>query len=160
MSWRCNSASAQRGPHSRDGQRRRRARRSRELCRHIGETPHLFQPLRGLWAYYDVRGEMEPTLELAKQLLSIAESAEDAALLPAAHHAMGQTLFWMGQLIPAQTHLELCCSLYDPAQYPLHAIRYFGCDIAVHSLAFLWVALRDLGFSDRAMDRVERAVAL
>src|SRR5216684_2214424 len=134
--------------------------RARELCRQIGEPPHLFQALCGLWAYYDVRGEMEPTLELAKQLLSIAQSAEDAALLPAAHHAMGQTLILMGQLIPAQTHLELCCSLYDPARYPLHAVRYFGCDIAVHSLALLWVALWDLGFPDRAMDRVERAVAL
>jgi tetratricopeptide (TPR) repeat protein len=134
--------------------------RARELCRQIGETPHLFQALCGLWAYYNVRGEMEPALELAKQLLSISQSAEDAALLPAAHHAMGQTLFWMGQFMPAQTHLELSCSLYDPAQYPLHAIRYFGCDIAVHSLVFLWAALRDLGFPDRAMDRVERAVAL
>jgi class 3 adenylate cyclase/tetratricopeptide (TPR) repeat protein len=133
--------------------------RARELCQQIGETPHLFQALCGLWAYYDVRGEMEPTLELAKQLLSIAQSAEDAALLPAAHHAMGQTLFW-GQLIPAQTHLELCCSLYNPARYPLHAVRYFGCDIAVHSLAFLWPALRDLGFPDEGVDRVERAVAL
>src|SRR5216684_3810824 len=134
--------------------------RARELCRQIGETPHLFQAVGGLWAYYDVRGEMAPTLELQKQALSITQSAEDAALLPAAHHAMGQTLLWMGQFIPAQTHLELCCSLYDPARYPLHAVRYFGCDIAVHSLAFLWPALRDLGFPDQALDRVERAAAL
>jgi hypothetical protein len=78
--------------------------RARELCRRIGETPRLFQVLGGLWSYYDVRGEMEPTLE---QLMSIAQSVGDVALLPAAHHAIGQTLTWMGQGIPAQTHLQL-----------------------------------------------------
>jgi tetratricopeptide (TPR) repeat protein len=87
--------------------------RARELCRQIGETPQLFQTLGGLLAYYFVRAEMEPALELSKQLLSIAQSADDAALLPAAHVGMGLTLFWMGQFIPAQTHLELCCSLYE-----------------------------------------------
>jgi hypothetical protein len=53
----------------------------RGLCRKIGETPHLFQALGGLWAFYVVRAELEPALELAKQLLSIAQSARDAALL-------------------------------------------------------------------------------
>jgi predicted ATPase len=53
--------------------------RGRELCRQIGETPHLFQALAGLFGYYATRGEVEPTLELAKQLLSIAERAEDVA---------------------------------------------------------------------------------
>ncbi len=134
--------------------------RTRELCRQIGETPHLFQALAGLWAYYDVRGEMGPTLELAKQLLSIAQSAEDVALLPAAHHAMGQTLFWMGQFVPAQTHLELSCSLYDPARYPSHAVPYFGCDIAVQSLVFSEASSWTLGFPDQARDRVERALSL
>src|SRR6202022_967144 len=51
--------------------------RTRELCRQIGETPHLFPVLWGLWAYYHVRAEKEPALELAKQMLSIAQSAED-----------------------------------------------------------------------------------
>ncbi|MBV8356684.1 MAG: hypothetical protein JO189_01935, partial [Deltaproteobacteria bacterium] len=134
--------------------------RARKLCQQIGETPHLFKALSGLWGYYFVRGEMGPSLELAKQLLSIAQNAEDVAILPAAHHAMGQTLLLMGQSIPARTQLEFSCSLYDPAQYPSHAVPYFGCDIAVqsrHALSFtLWV----LGFPDQAVDTIERAVAL
>jgi class 3 adenylate cyclase/tetratricopeptide (TPR) repeat protein len=134
--------------------------RACELCRQIGETPHLFQALCGLCGYYDVRGEMEPTLELAKQLLSIAQNAEDAALLPAAHQAIGQALLWMGQFVPARTHLELACSIYDPARYPSHAVPYFGCDIAVHSLFVLSFTLWFLGFPDWAVDTVERAAAL
>jgi tetratricopeptide (TPR) repeat protein len=134
--------------------------RARELCRLIGETPHLFQALGGLWVYYDARGEMEPTLELAKQLLSIAERAGDATFLPAAHHAMGQTLCWMGEFIPAQSHLELSYSLYDPARYPSHAVPPFGADIAVHSLVISMAPSWLLGFSDQAVDRAARAVTL
>jgi tetratricopeptide (TPR) repeat protein len=73
---------------------------------------------------------------------------------------MGQTLFWMGQFTPAQTHLDLSCSLYDPARYPLHAVPYFGVDIAVHALGISTLNLPALGFPDQALDRVERAVAL
>jgi tetratricopeptide (TPR) repeat protein len=138
--------------------------RARELCRQIGETPHLFRALGGLNAYYLVRGEMETALELGKQLLSIAQSAEDTALLHAAHHQMGQTLFWMGQFIPAQTHLELSCSLYDPAPYPSHAVP-LGSDLpgfckGVHSLIFSGFSAWYLGFPEQARDRVERALAL
>jgi hypothetical protein len=103
---------------------------------------------------------MEPALELAKQLLSVAQTGEDGSLLPAAHHAMGQTLFWLGQCISAQTHLELSRSLYDPARYPSHAVPYFGVDIAVHSLAISMVNLWYLGFSDKARSTADRAVAL
>jgi tetratricopeptide (TPR) repeat protein len=134
--------------------------RTRELCRQIGETPHLFRALWGLGGYYMVRGEMELALELLKQALSIAQSSEDAALLHAAHHAMGQTLYWMGQFIPAQTHLELSCSLYDPAPYPSHGSDLPGFCKGVHSLGFSGLSAWYLGFPEQARDRVERALSL
>jgi tetratricopeptide (TPR) repeat protein len=133
--------------------------RARELCRQIGETPHLFPALFGLGTYYLVRGEIESALELAKQVLSIAQSAEDTAPLHAAHFQMGQTLFWMGQFMPAQTHLELSCSLYDPARDdPSHSGHGF-CK-GVHSLMFSGYSSWYLGFPDQARDRVERALSL
>ncbi len=134
--------------------------RTRELCRQIGETPHLFRALVGLGQYYVVRGEMEPALELLKQGLAIAQSAGDAALLHAAHFQMGQTLFWMGQFMPAQTHFELSCSLYDPAPYPSHGSDLPGFCKGVHSLMFSGTAAWYLGFPEQARDRVERALSL
>jgi class 3 adenylate cyclase/predicted ATPase len=134
--------------------------RARELCREIGETQDLFQALAGLWSFYFIRAEPEAMLELAEQLLSIAQSAEDAAFLPAAHHAMGQALFMLGNFMPARTCFELSCSLYDPARYRLHAVPYFGCNIAVHSLGMSSTGSWFLGFPDRAVDEAERAVAL
>src|SRR5262249_19018701 len=48
--------------------------RARELCEQMGESPHLFPVLRGLWVFYLVRTVYQPALELAERLLSIAES--------------------------------------------------------------------------------------
>src|SRR5260370_29499799 len=47
--------------------------RTRELCRQIGETPHLFPVLWGLGQNYLVRAEMEPAFELGKQRLPVVE---------------------------------------------------------------------------------------
>jgi tetratricopeptide (TPR) repeat protein len=103
---------------------------------------------------------MEPALELLKQGLAIAQSSEDAALLHAAHFQMGQTLFWMGQFMPAQTHFELSCSLYDPAPYPSHGSDLPGFCKGVHSLMLSGTAAWYLGFPEQARDRVERALSL
>jgi predicted ATPase/class 3 adenylate cyclase len=134
--------------------------RARVLCRQMAETPHLFPALAGLWAFYVVRAELEPALDLAKQLLSIAQSAKDAALLPAAHHAMGHTLYVLGQFMPARTHLELSYSLDDPAQYQAQAVPYFGCDLAVHTLMYTSWNLCVLGFPDQAVETVDKAMGL
>jgi tetratricopeptide (TPR) repeat protein len=132
--------------------------RTRELCRQIGETPHLFGAVAGLGGYYVVRGEMELGLELLKQALSIAQGSEDVVLLHAGHHGMGQTLYWMGQFMPAQTHLELSCSLYDPVAS--HAVPSFGFCMGVHSLVFSGFSSWHLGFPDQGRDRVEQALSL
>ena len=78
--------------------------RARELCRQVGETPQIFPVLWGLCAFYSVRAEYQIALELAEQLLSLAESAQDAALLLAAHYAVEQALNLMGEYPSAREH--------------------------------------------------------
>ena len=55
--------------------------RARELCQQVGETPQLFPVLWGLWLFYFVRGELQTARELGEQLLSLAQSVQDPALL-------------------------------------------------------------------------------
>jgi hypothetical protein len=96
----------------------------------------------------------------AQQLLSIAQGWEDGALLPAAHHAVGNTLWSMGQFILSQRHLELSVSLYDPVRYPFHAIPHAGINLGVQALIFLASDYWHLGFPDRALDTSKRALVL
>jgi class 3 adenylate cyclase/tetratricopeptide (TPR) repeat protein len=126
--------------------------RAHELCRQIGETPQLSQALHGLASYYLVVGKLETALELFRQILSIA----DPALLPSVHHNVGQIFFWMGQLMPAQTHLELSLSLYDPG----HTGPFIECDLAVRDLCFLGWHSWFLGFPDQALDKSQHTLSL
>jgi predicted ATPase len=63
--------------------------RARALCQHVGETPQLYPTLWGLWLFYIERGEVQTARELGEQLLTLAQRAQDPALLVEAYHALG-----------------------------------------------------------------------
>ena len=54
--------------------------RARELCQQVGETPQLFQVLRGLWTFYLIRMELQTARELGEHLLTLAQQVGDLAL--------------------------------------------------------------------------------
>src|SRR5262249_28832423 len=72
--------------------------RARTLCQQLGESPQLFPALWGLWLFYTARGELQTARELGEQLLALAERVQDPMLLVQACHALGPTLFWLGEL--------------------------------------------------------------
>ena len=41
-----------------------------------------------------------------------------------AHHALGMTLFYLGEFALAREHLEQGIALYDPQQHRSHAFLY------------------------------------
>jgi hypothetical protein len=105
--------------------------RARELCLRGGETPRLFSVLRGLWFFNLTRGHLRSAQELAKQLLTLGEGAQDPSLLIEAHFACGTTLFWVGDLAPARDQLEQGIHLYDPQIHRSHAFVYGSPDVRV-----------------------------
>jgi predicted ATPase len=133
--------------------------RARELCQQLGETPQLFSVLRGLWVFYLVSGELQTAYELGEQLLSLAQSVQDPALLLEAHWTLGNTLFLLGELLPAHGHLEQGIALYAPQQHCSHAVRY-GQDPGVVSLGFAAWLLWLLGYPDQALKRNNETLAL
>ena len=94
--------------------------RARELCQQVGETPQLFQVLRGLWFFYLMRMELQTARELGEHLLTLAQQVGDPALLLEAHYALGITLNYLGELTTAQAHLVQGITLYDPQQHRPH----------------------------------------
>jgi predicted ATPase len=133
--------------------------RARELCQRIGETPQLFPVLLGLRSFYTVRGEYHIARELGEQLLRLAQRVQDAALLLEAHHALGGSLFWLGEHDLAQTHIEQVLTLYDPQQHRAHAFRY-GQDPGVVCLSYMSLILWLRGYPDQALQRSGEALTL
>ena len=130
-----------------------------ELCRHIGETPQICPVLWGLVAFYSVRAEWKTARELAGQLLSIAQSAQDTALLIEAHYAVGQAQSITGEFAAGRAHYEQRLTLYDPEQY--HALAFvYGLDPGVMAGAMLASTLLSLGYHDQARKMSADTLAL
>jgi predicted ATPase len=106
-----------------------------------------------------VRTEFQATRELAEQLFSLAQRAQDPALLLEAHRMLGQTMFWLAEMAPARAHFEQGIALYDPQQHRSHAFVY-GPDPSVACRSFgawpIWV----LGYPDQALQSVHEALTL
>jgi DNA-binding NtrC family response regulator/predicted ATPase len=133
--------------------------RARELCQQMGETPQLFGVLRGLWRFYGVRAAFRTAQALGEQLLCLARRAEDPALLMEAHLALGNGLFWCGEIASARAHLEQVSALYDPQEHRSHAFRY-GLDPGVVGLSYTAQALWLLGYPDQALQHNAEALTL
>jgi TOMM system kinase/cyclase fusion protein len=133
--------------------------RARELCQEAGETPQLFQVLRGLWFFYLIRLDIQTARELGEQLLTLAQHLGDPALRLEAHYALGNTLSYPGELAAAQAHFEQGIALYDPLQHRSHAFRY-GQDPGVACRYYVAVTLWWLGYPDQALQRSHEALTL
>ena len=133
--------------------------RARELCRQVGETPHLFPVLGGLWVFYLVRAEHRTAHGLAVQFLHMLQRVQDPALLLEAHYALGVSLLWRGALVPARAHLDQSIALYDAQQHRSHALLYRR-DPGVTCLSYAAWGLWSLGYPDQTLKRSYEALTL
>jgi len=117
--------------------------RARELCHEIGDAPQLFPVLFGLWEFFQNQGDLAAAVDVAEQMLGLAEIGDDQGLLVAAHSVMADNLVCVGDPVPASEHAERALALYEPEEHRSLA-SLFGYDPAVsaHSLGALalWLA--------------------
>ena len=113
-----------------------------------------------MYTVYFTRGELRTAYEFAEQLLRRAQKARDPALLLYAHLALGQTLYFLGELLNAREHLETAISLYDPERHRRLGLGYFGVDAGVRCLSYAAWTLWHLGYPDRALKRGNEALEL
>jgi class 3 adenylate cyclase/tetratricopeptide (TPR) repeat protein len=131
--------------------------RARELCRQVGETPQLVPVLDGLRVFYITQGEFQTARELAEQIMRLAQSVQDPALLQRGHVVLGEVLYWLGGLAPARGHFERAIALYDPRQ-PRSPWEWL--DAKVPPLSYAALALWMLGYPDQALKRSQEALTL
>src|SRR5262249_28917922 len=132
---------------------------AQQLCAHLDDPHQLFPVLRGLHIHYHVRAELQTAHTLGDQLLTLAQQVQDAAMLVAAHRALGVTLYQLGAVASAHTHLAQGIALYDSQQHRAATLRY-GDDSGVvcHSFAALTLWIR--GYPAQGLVRSQEAVTL
>jgi predicted ATPase len=131
--------------------------RARELCRQMGESPQLFPVLAGLHACENIRGEYRTALELAPELLTLAQRVQDPAYLMRAHRELGTDLQELGELAAARAHLEASLALYDPQRDRARVFLYGGQDAEVTCGRRLARSLWLLGYPAQALSSIHTA---
>jgi DNA-binding winged helix-turn-helix (wHTH) protein/tetratricopeptide (TPR) repeat protein len=88
--------------------------RARPLCDLELDSPARARALHGLWWVSYVRGELSQARLLAQRILALAEAGSaDPGLQLAGYSTMGLTLTMMGELRPAQQHLQAVIDLHQ-----------------------------------------------
>jgi predicted ATPase/DNA-binding winged helix-turn-helix (wHTH) protein len=134
--------------------------RAWKLCTQVGETPQLLPVLRGVGRFYLIRGELQTARDVGIHLLTTAKATQDAALLLAAHNALGVVSLYSGDFETALDHLERGIELYDSEEHrPTRSPAFLvpprvAC--AIQAAWTLWM----LGYPDRAAARTREALAL
>jgi len=126
--------------------------RARELCREVGEASERFAALHGLWLHHWLQGDARAVLDLTREMLVVAEDAQDRVLQLVAHEVMGEVTTYTGEFEAARSHMAECLAMHDPALHRGLAFRYGGYDPPIASRVIGAHALWYLGRPDDALD--------
>ena len=130
--------------------------RARELCQQVGDTPQLFPVLRGLHRFYLVRGQFQTAHAFGEQCFRLAQQTQDADLLLDARFALGESLFYLGELADrARVPDAGVCALHAaPQSSPVfRVVQDLGVSYLVH---IAWI----YGYAAGRSRRCQRCQAL
>ncbi len=133
--------------------------RARELAAMIDAAPDLPRVIEGMAAAVLMKGDVATSLEIANEVMTVAEQTGDPFDLLIGHVSVGMPLLFQGNFHAALEHLEQGIALYDPSDRP--AFGYLvGFDRGVAAHAYAGLCSVYLGDTDRALEWSERATAL
>jgi predicted ATPase len=133
--------------------------RARDLCRSLGDTPHLAPVLQGQRMHHLLRAELQPARAAAEELLALGEQIQDTGCLLEGHRAVGVMRFYAAEFAAARTHLEAGIDLYDSREHRSHVLRYEG-DPGQTCLSYSARTLWVLGYPEQAVARSEQGIAV
>ena len=133
--------------------------RARELCDQVGEPPQLFQTLFILVHHHANGGDLQSALELAQQLVQVAEGGTESSPAIMAAWARGFAYHYLGRFHEARDDHQRVTDLYDAGQHS--SLAYiFGMDPAVSGLSYNGVTSWCMGYPEQALDYSRRALGL
>jgi class 3 adenylate cyclase/predicted ATPase len=132
--------------------------RARELCTGEDQIPQLLAALYGLFLHHLHLSSKHVALQIAGELLRLAERVQDVGAQVVGHRCLATSLLFNGQLLPALTHFERTLALYDP-NYRASPVYWIGPDTRIACLVFTALILLFQGYQDQALVRSREALA-
>jgi DNA-binding winged helix-turn-helix (wHTH) protein/tetratricopeptide (TPR) repeat protein len=133
--------------------------RAGELCQRLGETPHLFPALMGLWSFAVGRGEWTRSLELAHKNLRLAQSIAEPAPLARSWRGLGHVQYFLGRFDDARENLERAIALTDDSEPQQDTFTYMS-NTGVEARSVLAWTLELIGYPDQALAMARKALSV
>jgi DNA-binding winged helix-turn-helix (wHTH) protein/predicted ATPase/type II secretory pathway predicted ATPase ExeA len=133
--------------------------RAGELCQRLGETPHLFPALMGLWSFAVGRGEWKRSLELAEKNLRLAQSVAEPAQLARSWRGLGHVQYFLGRFDDARENLERAIALTADSEPRLDTFTYMS-NTGVEARSALAWTLELIGYPDQALAMIRKALSV
>lgn len=130
-----------------------------ELFERGTDVRQQFSVLRGLVSLYDFRAEFDKVVPLGREVLDLAERENDPKMLIDGHLVVGTTLMFLSDLQAGLEHFDRAIALFPQLPGPSQSAGV-GNDPRVACLTTSAFTLWQLGFPDRAVERVNAALAL
>jgi len=130
--------------------------RALELSARLGEKTHRFNAICGSWVFHVVRGQLETSLCLARQVLDLGDGPE---LVVAGNFMLGSSTFQMGRFAESAGHLAQSMAAYGGPSLADLAL-FAGPDVRVFCQSYQAHALWMLGSPDQAIAKSDEAFAL
>ncbi|HEV2697899.1 MAG TPA: AAA family ATPase [Terriglobales bacterium] len=121
-------------------------------------SPKLFNVLYLLGLFYIVGGKISSALEIARQLLPLADEIKDPMLVMEANRAMGSTLIELGRCTDSIEYFDRASKLYSANRHLPYTLT-IGHDCKVLTEGSIARAMWTLGFPDAALERMRAALA-
>jgi len=135
--------------------------RAYQLGQRLGEPLRLLPALRALCNLGIAGAQHEHTLALARQMLSLAEQAQEQAHVIFGHHMFGRACTALGDLRAAREHMERALVLYRRQRTTApEPPSTWEPDTEVSLLMWLPQDLWMLGYPDQALARSQEALGL
>jgi tetratricopeptide (TPR) repeat protein len=133
--------------------------RARELTKAAGGSKDLVTALLGIWQGHMSTGKILTSLDVAKELVGLAEGLDGSDALVPAYRALGTSYFLTGDLKTALGYIQHSIQVYDRAAHGGQALLY-GQDHGVIARLYAGWTFQLLGLPDRARSSAEDALAL
>ncbi|MHA7685072.1 adenylate/guanylate cyclase domain-containing protein [Cupriavidus sp. PET2-C1] len=134
--------------------------RALALCEQGAKTPQQFSVQYGLWSFYYLRAQFSTARALADRLLEFALDTKEPEELAEAHRVLATTVFRMGEIKVAHTHVEEALALHRAVQQSYSNLLRYAQNPAVHLRSTLSRILWYLGLPDQARAHCDEAMAL
>lgn len=133
---------------------------ARQLSEDLGDNDALFKSIFGQWHMHNMRGELLRSIDLASDAHDFAKDQGDDGYQLQAHHASWTSQLYRGHFNECLDHADRGWGIYDTERHSDHRVIYGAHDPGACSRLHGGIAAWFLGYPDRAVSYVERAIEL